>query len=294
MKKFVILVMAISFYVANTYAVGADLVVKTGSNADNVYSKLYAQLNAVCPTNPVLSESFSGGSIQALDSLLGNEANLAFIQSDVVLGRKTIENDSAVDNVRVFMPLYHSELHTIAASTNSSVNRFSDLNQKKVGAYGGAYITARILFGATGVRPFSLTQFASEVELLNAVKAGQVDVGMLVSGQPASFAKSLTSAVYKLVPFDRADILGKLGSYSTASLRYPNLSPVTVPTVAVQIDLFTYNYKSAEKVKNLSKLKACIAAHIDDLRETTGNHPKWNDIDPKAKVSYWPMFQTSK
>jgi TRAP-type uncharacterized transport system substrate-binding protein len=270
-----------------------DLVVKTGSSSNSVYSKLFAQMTEVCKS-PVLLESPAAGSIQALDGLLNNEASLAFVQSDVVLGRKMIENDPMVDNVRIFMPLFNSELHIVASSSNPNINRFSDLFQKKVGAYGGGYITSRILFGAANIRPFSLTQFDNEAGALQALKAGQVDAIMIVAGQPASWAKDLTSATYKLVPFDRMDVLGKLGSYSQTNLRYPNLSQTTVPSVAVQINLVTYNYKSAEKIKNLAKLKACIASHIDELRETTGNHPKWNEIKPNAKVSYWPMFTGGK
>ena len=270
-----------------------DLVITTGDKPDSVYDQLYMQMAAVCKA-PVMNNLNVSGSIQALDKLLGNRANLSFVQSDVVLGRKMIENDPAVDNVRVFMPLFNSELHIVTARTNQYINRFSDLGNKKIGAYGGAYITTRILLSNTGVRPFSVDSFTSKQELLNAVRAGTIDAAMIVEGQPAAWAQELQGSQFKLVPFDRTDVLAKVGSYSPSNLRYPNLSQTTVPSVSVQINLITYNYKSQEKVKNLAKLKACIASHIDDLRETTNNHPKWNEIQPNKKVTYWPMFTAGK
>jgi hypothetical protein len=297
MKKIAIalclMISAVTAYAAPAAPGKVDLIVKTGSNSKSVYSQLFTEIQSVCSV-PVLQDSPASGSIQALDDLLSNQANLAFVQSDVIIGRKTIENDSQVDNVRVFMPMFTSELHIVTASTNTSVNRFTDLFQKKVGAYGGSYITARILFGATNIRPFSLVQYPNEDTMIQAIKRGEIDVGMGVAGQPVAWVKELSGREFKLVPFDRADVLGKLGSYSQANLRYPNLSATTVPTVAVRIDMITYNYKSQTKINDLTKLKKCIAAHIDDLRETTGNHPKWQEIDPNAKVKSWPMFNAGK
>ena len=288
-KTFWLLVVSLLLSTSAMADVAPDLVVKTGSSETSVYGKLFAQLSGVCKS-PTMVGSLSGGSIQALDSLMSNEANLAFIQSDVIIGRKLIENDPQIEKVRIFMPLFYSELHIIAQRSNNNINKFSDLSQKKIGSYGGAYITSRILFGNSGVRPFQVLQYSSEAEALAALKAGTVEAIMIVAGQPASWAKDLSGSVFKLVPFDRMDVLAKTGSYTQTNLRYPNLSQTTIPAVSVQIDLVTYDYKSAEKVRSLSKLKTCIAANIDDLRETTGNHPKWNEIKPNAKVTYWPMF----
>lgn len=291
MKKIYAILCAIAM-IGCSPAHADTLTVKTGPDDKSVYSQLFKQMAAVCAT-PTLVESPSGGSIQSLDSLLSNEASLAFIQSDVVIGRKTIENDTAVEKTRMFMPLFGAELHMITSRQNTSINRFSDLNMKKVGAYGGAYITGRILFGAAGIRPIQFPQFDSKDEALKALAAGTIDAVMIVEGQPASWAKSLSNQNFKLVSFDRGDLLGKLGAYSPSNLRYPNLSPTTVPSLSVNIGLFTMDYKSKVKVADLAKLKSCIANSIDDLRETTGNHPKWQEIKPGAKATYWPMFSAA-
>jgi hypothetical protein len=42
-------------------------------------------------------------------------------------------------------------------------------------------------------------------------------------------------------------------------------------------------------IQRISTLKQCIVAHIADLKEETGYHPKWREVNPLAK-STWPMF----
>lgn len=268
-----------------------DLIVKTGSNEKNVYNITFSEIQRVCPS-PATEGRISHGSIESLNDLLNNKANLVYVQPDVILGRKTIDNDARVDSVRVFMPLYFSELHVIGNRSNQRVNVFSDLAGKKVGAYGGAVITARILFGRTNLKPFSLQEYTNPGDGLKAIAAGQIDAFFWVTGQPTPEVEALPGNTYKLIAFDRYGDLQKMAEnpYATANLDYSNLSSSGVKTVSMQILMATYDYKSQKKITDLSALKKCIVEHYDDIKEETGNHPKWREINPNATSVWPPMF----
>jgi hypothetical protein len=266
-----------------------DLIIKV-STLQGTYAKFFEQISKVC-TKPSLQMSTSAGTVAALTDILNNSANVAFMTADVLYGRKLIEGDNSVDNLRVLMPLYTSELHIIAARSNGDVNKFSDLGNKRVATYGGAYITARITLAQANIRPISLQDYQTEAAAINAVKTNQADVAMIGAGQPTTWAKELSGNDFKLLDFDRQDLLGRNG-YVSAGLRYPNLSSTVTRSLGVKVYLITYNYESEKKIQDLSSLKQCIVTHIGDLKETTGNHPKWREVNPNAKTD-WEMFKTS-
>ena len=204
-------------------------------------------------------------------------------------GRKMIENDPKIDSVRVFMVLYSAELHIIATK-DSGVNKLSDAAGKKVGTYGGSYITARILLSKENIKPAQIVQYESEESMIKDLSEGKVDVAMGIAGQPAPWVEKLYGQNFKLVAYSLPTTMAQSTVYSPTVLRYPGLSSLTVPTVAVPVDLITFDYKSSIKVSQLGSLKDCVSTHIDDLKETTGYHPKWREVDPAAVSSQWPMF----
>lgn len=268
------------------------LVMGTGSSDTSVYTQLFKQLKAVC-TAPALASQPVDGSLQSLAELENNHLNLAFIQEDVLFAGKLIDSDPNIDNVRVFDPLYFSELH-ILAKRNSQITGFSSLSNKRVGGYGGAYITARILMAKGGYKPFGdVVLFNTEQEAMDAVHTGRVDAAFIVAGQPAGWVSKLPGDV-TFVPFDRPEVLTAFrgGYYRAATLRYPSVSPQPVQTLAVRVNLTTWDYKSKSKRQMLNQLHQCLVDNIDDLRETTGNHQKWREIDPSATTGDggWQMF----
>lgn len=267
----------------------ADLIIKV-SGQTGTYYKMGQQIQQVC-AKPSIKLSESAGTLQAYDDVLANRANLMFLTTDVLWGRKTVERDPQVDSLRVLMPLYNAELHMVARRTDPNVNKFSDLGNKKIGTYGSGNITARIAMGTGGLRPASLQDYTSEKGALDALAKNEVDAVFIVVGQPAGWASGLNGQVYKLLELDQTGIIGKNG-YQEAALRYPNLSTASVKTLSTKVSLVAYNYEGKKMIGNLSDLKACITENIGDLKDTTGNHPKWREVNPKA-VSDWPMFPTA-
>lgn len=262
----------------------APLVVTTGSEGGTYY-RFFNEISQVCAQPPLIVK-ISKGSRENLDNLLGNQANLGFIQADVLFGRKIIENDPEVDNIKTLLVLYPEEVHLLVRAGNQYIQRFSDLGNKKVGSWGGSTVTAWVTFAKTQVRPIKLQEFPGYQDAIQALDKGAIDAILAVGGQPLDWIRKLPGD-YRLVPFDRPEQVRDV--YEPAILSYANLNQSGIRTVTTQTLLVTMNYKTPEKVRALTGLRKCIAENLDALRETTGNHPKWRLVNVGAKGT-WPWF----
>ena len=270
-----------SLFATSSYAAG-DLIISTGS-PNGTYKAFYDQIGKVC-SQPGLVEKPSAGSRKNLEALLGNEANVGFVQEDALWAAKLIDNAPDIDTLKTLMVLYPEELHIIALRT-SNINRFSDLGNKKVVTWGGSMVTTRILSSRTGVR-FALFESKNEVDAMKFLNDGKVDAIIAVGGQPLPWIKLLPNK-FKLVEFDRFDRVNDI--YNKTNLNYTNLSNSGVPSIATNSMLVTIDYKTAGKVEDLSDLSNCILNNLDELKEGTGNHPKWRQVSAEAKAK-WPMY----
>jgi TRAP-type uncharacterized transport system substrate-binding protein len=210
------------------------------SSLSGAYGQMGTQIGQVCPTPPITLKE-TPGTPQALEGLLNNQFNMAFLTNSVLYGKRDIEKDPGVDNLRVVMPLYNSEFHTLALRSNPNVNKFSDSGNKRVGAFGGAIISGQILMGWVGVNPAQFKTYdkveAGLAALTGNGKTGpEIDVLFVEQGQPVPVFQKLDGNQVKLVEFDRMDLLrdGKHNGFVQGALRYSNLSPSAVPTVATR------------------------------------------------------------
>jgi hypothetical protein len=281
-----------------------DLVISVSSKS-GTYGQMASQIQQVCAAPSIGVEETAGGTPKALEGLLNNKFEVSFLTNSVLWGKKQKENDPSVDRLRILLPLYNAETHIIALRSNGNVNKFSDTNNKRVGAFGGAIISTQILMGFSGYVPSQWREYASEDQGLTALtgmefKDGamtgkqapggvQIDVLYVEQGQPAKFLQNARGEQLKLLPFDRYDILQKFSGFVQASLNYSNLSTTAVPTVATGVSLVTYDYKDTETPRKLVKLRDCISQNINTFQSKRGFHAKWREVDPNAK-STWPMF----
>jgi ABC-type amino acid transport substrate-binding protein len=266
----------------------ADLIFKV-SSPKGTYVQLANQIAQVC-SKPSLSISTSDGQLALYNDLVTNKANIGFLTAPILFGKKLIEKDVNVDKVVVVMPMYTAELHIVALRANNQINQFTDLGNKRVATFGGAFITGRIVLGQAGLKPITYNDYKTEASALQALQKGEADVVLIEVGQPATWAQELNGQIFKLVEFNAPGLLGRNG-FVQASLSYPNLSQTAVTTLGTQVYMVSQNYKGEKKVRDISALKQCIAKNITTLREETGYHAKWADVHPDAK-SDWPMFQT--
>lgn len=276
-------------------AAPATLNVATGSSA-GTYSAMFKNVGTVCTQSAYLRERGTSGSLENIDLLLDNQVSLAFVQSDVLKARQQIDKDPRVENIRTLLPLHTEELHLFARppvvkksilgkTTVTGVRSFADLRGKRVGAWGGSLITARVVGAMTGV-PYQIVSMRDQPSAFAALMGGQVDAVLAVVGQPAAWVKNLGSGV-NLVPVPTNDRLRAI--YSPAKLFYPNLSPQSVPTIAVQSVLATRDFKTPDKKKLLLDYQKCATSKLINLQEDEGMHPKWQDVT--FKTWPWPQYK---
>jgi len=261
------------------------LIVSTG-DPSGTYVRFFNEVSKTCPAPPTRGMT-SQGSVQNLERVINNEANLGFVQIDVLFAKRLIEHDPSVEHIRTLLVLYLEEVHIlIPSSSASSIRDFTDLAGKRIGAYGGSDITARILFAVTKVVPASMQDFSGPTEAVRAL-GGTIDAVLGVGGKPLPWVAALNSS-YKLVPFNEYAEVSNI--YFQGLLDYSNLDqPGGVRTIAVPSLLITRDYTIPEMVTPLLALRSCIVKNLETLRETVGNHAKWGQVDP-ANRGPWPYF----
>ena len=256
---------------------------------------MFKNLGLVCTQSAYLREVGTSGSLENIDLVLDNKVSLAFIQSDVLKAREQIDKDPRVESIKALLPLYNEEIHLFAKPpvTKKSIfgkisiigiTKFADLKNKRVAAWGGSLITAKVL-SAKFVVPYTIVSVKDQPAAFAALNAGQVDAVLAVVGQPAAWVKNVSGV--NLVPIAFSPALD--GIYTQAKLIYPTLSAQSVPTVAVQSILATRDFKTEDKKKLLLSYQKCALSKLTDLQEGEGMHPKWQDVT--FKMWPWPQYK---
>ncbi|WP_221088629.1 TAXI family TRAP transporter solute-binding subunit [Deinococcus aquaedulcis] len=257
---------------------------------------MFRDLGQVCTGASFLRQRQTSGSVENLELLLNNQVSLAFVQLDVLKARDQIDQDPRVRALKTLLPLNFDEVHLIArpAVTTNLLGRtsvrgiqvFSNLQGRKLGAWDGSVITARVLSAKAGV-PMTIQEYRGRDEAMAALNAGQVDAVLAVAGQPVDWIKALNPAAYRLVPLNIAPARVN-GFYRPATLRYPGLGQ-GVNTYAVQRLLVTRDFKTPERRAALLNYQKCALSKLTQLQETQGFHPKWSDVTFKEQL--WPWFK---
>lgn len=268
--------------------------VATGSQG-GTYSSMFSDLGKVCTSASWLKEKKTTGSIDNIDLLLTNQVSMAFVQLDVLKAKQQIDKDPRVEEIKVLIPMSTEEVH-VFVKNDSKIASFEKLGPYKtgimgrttslhtVGAWGGSYITARVLSSMSKVN-YRVVNFNSREEAFNSLKGGKIDAVIAVVGQPAQWVKEMSGV--KLIPINSVQNLATL--YDKAVLFYPQLSPTAVNTVSIRSALVTRDYKSADKKKLLLNYRKCATEKLTTLKETEGMHPKWSDV--KLNSNLWPAYK---
>lgn len=290
---------------ATSSALAADTLTFATGDASGTYSSMFKSIQALCGDKVQLVEKNTSGCDENIDLLTEKKVDGAFCQPDTL--QMAAMNDARVgpEQVRALLVLHPEEVHIFAAKELSknvggwtvagknflgskvSLDNLSDLEGVKIGAWGGGFTSARAISYLGGVK-YEPVQFKDRAAAFAALDRGEVAAVIAVGGQPLSWAKDVNSAKYKLLRIDGA-LADRVKVYAKAKLNYRNLNAQGLDTVAPRAVLLVRNYQSAERKRSLSDLKACVVANESALKEGTGHHPKWSDVDFKAE-SVWPLY----
>lgn len=268
-----------------------DRLIVADASSSGTYAKMLNEIKDVCASDDFVIEEGKnkGGATDNLQALATNQVQAAFLHSDVIYYAST--QDASMKQFKTLVALYPEEIHILAlrASKTSKLGNFSfgkqDFNTLSdfagftVGAAGGGVITAKILQG-TGEVPFKVREFDSGKEVINALEAGTVDAAIFVGGAPLDNIAALNGSTFKLLPLGDSIANRVTGVYRPATINYPNLHSGTVRTMAPVATLVTRKYTTPKNVAPQARFRACFYAHLDELKETPGKHPKWAVVDP--------------
>lgn len=306
-ELFVTLVIILAFFamMPKAYSQEVKLSVATGGTS-GTYSKMFNELNEYCrETGLNLVEVNTSGSIENLEKMSGNQVNAAIVQTDVLwLANNTPGRD--LSSIKTLFTLHPEEIHVIALSAGKTLvekkwggfkteetqlpalNTVSELQGKKVGAWGGSY-TSSMVIRLQGQIGFDVFDVGNQKNAMASLDSGEIDAIIAVGGAPLEWVSGLSNR-YKLLDFSESIVKRLENVYRPASLHYAKIGASGVRTVAVDAIFVTRDYKTARYVGGLSKLRACLQSNLDVLKEETGKHPKWQTVsyDNKGK---WPWYE---
>lgn len=281
------------------HAQSQALPMATGNvKAGSVYGKIAQEMTNVCTGAQVALET--NGSLDSLQALMDNKVSLAFVQGDVLVW-KSQQTDA--NNIKVLIPLYPESVHVIARNaelktggflgiggTSFTVKNAGDLKGRKIGAVGGSLISANVI-SATGKFGWDVVSYNDNVAALKALEDGKVDGVVVVGGAPMPVVSNLDQR-YRLAAFPQSMIDALAKHYTAIKVSYPKMGAGgAVTTVATQAQLITQNYRGKKKAEELNAFRQCVYDNLDDIRETTGTHAAWRDVQAQDKAtSKWPVF----
>lgn len=268
------------------------------------YAQMFRELKAVCQGDLNLVEVPTSGSVENADLLMGNQVNAGIVQQDVLFFRSRNED---MKMLKTLVTLHPEEVHLITRADGKVegqkkilgftydkgqvviLNNFSELAGRSVAAVGGSIWTAKAMTQNSGVA-FSVVEAPSNPVALDMLRSSQVDAVVMVIGHGAAIVKEL-GPEFKLLPITDMplEMLTK-NIYDPAKLTYTNLSQSNgVSTVKVQSLFITRDYKTQKMKDGLLKLRECIKEKAPEIAESTGTHPKWQEVNP-ANMGKWPVY----
>ena len=140
----------------------------------------------------------SNGSQSNIEALKAGEADIAFVQSDVMAygynGTRLFTETGAVTNFSAVAAMYLEQVQIV--TLDPSIKSVADLAGKRVsiGATGsGVYYNAMDILGVYGLTEADITPaFYDFSKTIEALREGEIDAGFVVAGAPTNAVTSLT------------------------------------------------------------------------------------------------------
>lgn len=303
-KSIAALVSALFLTLFSSTAFSQTLQVATGSPT-GTYSNMFQTATKMCPIGLQVTEVNTTGSVENVDGLIGNTINAGFAQADVLAYRARSED---LDGLKALLIMHDEEVHFIALSAERKEGGFlgfgakrftlsdvADLQGRNVGAVGGSVISANLISALSGLK-FNVLPFGSNEQALEAVRKGEIDAMVAVGGVPLQVVTKLTPEFRLLtVPREITENERLMSVYKPTRVTYNNMNARGVQTIAVPAVLVTRDYKTPRYVEALLDFRECILSRLDEIRETTGTHAKWQQVGRlSGEKPVWPIYQPGR
>lgn len=307
MKNIIYSLIAFSFFFNNSFGQDNSVVPSANpgtvpiliadSSSTGTYATLISQLKPYIADQIDLQEVAPPlpGATNNMNLLLTNKVQLALMHSDVYVYQAK-QDPTIKDKFQVVVPLYSEEVHFLALRTSKrysggswiskgtplDLKSIEDLSGLNVGATGGGVISAQVIKFATNV-PYNFVKYNSGAEVMAALNSGDIDAAVFVGGQPMTSLLTLDNK-YKFlsVSDDDADKMKMI--YHRAKLNtYTNIGDEVTQTVAADCVVVGRVVTVPKFVNALAAFRNNLDAHLSEIQQTPGSHPKWSEVQPSSQ-----------
>ena len=292
MKRCVFSIFLMVIIFTGTVSHAQDMGITTG-NKRGTYYQFGLNLAQMVKSRGIKLNVFdSAGSVQNVYAVYKAPGiQLGIVQSDVLAFITKIQSDAALTQVagktRMVFPLYNEEVHLLG---QQGIVDFDDLADRvvAVGEEGsGTYLTAKILFEVSEVRPRELIAIGTD-EALAQLKQRKIDAMFYVAGQPVKlFSEAVTGQdKLALIPITNKSILDFYLDVEIPAKTYIWQDQV-INTFAVKAVLVSYDFRGIN-CENVGKFAKTLQDNLEWLR--ANGHPKWKSVDLNAPVKGWEQY----
>jgi TRAP transporter TAXI family solute receptor len=290
-----ILVLCVVFMTAS-FVFGQEMGIITGKTKGTYYQFGLNLAELVKSRGIKLNVHDSAGSVQNVFAVYkAPGTQLGIVQSDVLAFVAKVQSDPVLkriaNKIKLVFPLYNEEIHLLA---HREIGDFDDLTDRVVaiGEEGsGTYLTARLLFEVSDVKPREMVAIGTD-EALAQLKQGKIDAMFYVAGFPVKlFAEDVAAGDgLALIPITNKSILEFYPSAQIPAATYA-WQDQAVNTVAVKAVLVAYDFRgpTCEKVGKFAKI---LFENLAWLR--ANGHPKWKSVDLNVTVKGWDQYDCVK
>jgi uncharacterized protein len=234
----------------------------------------------------------STGSIENLYAVFKRpNTQLGIVQSDVLAFVSKVQNNPTLIRIaqktKMVFPLYNEEVHLVG---RVDIPDFDGLQGKRVavGEEGsGTYLTARLLFEVSGIRPAEMVPAGTD-EALAQLKANRIDAMFYVAGFPVKLFSEGVSENDRLalIPITNPRLTEFYQQTRVPGKTYA-WQPGDVDTIAVKAVLVSYDFRNID-CDSVGRFAQILYANIGWLREN--GHPKWKSVDLEFPLKGWEQY----
>jgi len=273
-------------------AVAVDMGIMTGSEKGTYYQFGLNMQRLVKQRDIDLSVYTSKGSVDNIYAVYQRpKTQLGIVQSDVLAFVARVQTDPVLKRVarkiRMVFPLYNEEIHILG---RKGITDFDGLTDRRVaiGREGsGTYLTARLLFRVSDVRPKEMVLIDTD-EALAELEAGPIHAMFYVVGYPVKlFTNNVTEADgLTLIPIFNKSITEFYPVAQMPAKTYAwQANPVD--TVAVKSVLVSYDFRRLD-CDSVGRFAQIVSANLDWLKKN--GHPKWQAVDFDFSLKGWEQY----
>jgi TRAP transporter TAXI family solute receptor len=282
--------------VFSSTAFAVDLAIMTGGKKGTYYQFGLNLQKLVISKDFNLSVVNSNGSIENLYAVYKRpRTQMGIVQSDVLAFVSRMQTDPVLKKIAVktkmIFPLYNEEIHLLGSK---DITDFDALEGRRVaiGKEGsGTYLTARLLFEVSGIRPRDMVPIGT-TDALSRLKAGNIDAMFYVSGYPVKLFKEDVTEENNLalIPILSKSIVSFYPKAEIPANTYP-WQHETLNTVAVKAVLVSFNFRRLN-CEYVGKFAQILYENMDWLKKN--GHPKWKSVDLDFPLKGWEQYDCVK